>query len=123
MRKPSRFEEMRRRAAATSPRVDSQVAVEESEGCDSLELSADDSVLLHPHRLEQDVRNQLMSEPGLNFTSLVVRRLRDGLCLEGVLETDDGADNVTSIVRRICGATQVLNHLVVHRARDLPRKG
>ena len=123
MRKPSRFEEMRRRAVATSPRVHSQVAVEESEACDSLELSADDSVLLHPHRLEQDVRNQLMSEPGLNFTSLVVRRLRDGLCLEGVLETDDGADNVTSIVRRICGATQVLNHLVVHRARELPRKG
>lgn len=123
MRKPSRFEEMRRRAAATSPRVDSQVAVEEFESCDTMELSADDSVLLHPHRLEQDVRHQLMSEPGLNFTSLVVRRMRDGLCLEGVLEADDNADNVSSIVRRICGATQVLNHLVVHRTHEVPRKG
>lgn len=124
MRKPSRFEEMRRRAAANSPRVDSHVAVEESESCDTMELSADDSVLLHPHRLEQDVANQLMSEPGLNFTSLVVRRMRDGLCLEGVLEIDDDdEDNVTSIVRRICGATEVLNHLVVHRAHELPRKG
>ncbi|TXT21719.1 MAG: Uncharacterized protein FD138_3997 [Planctomycetota bacterium] len=59
----------------------------------------------------------------LSFTSLVVRRLRDGLCLEGVLETDDDTDNVTSLVRSICGATQVLNHLVVHRAHELPRKG
>ncbi len=122
MRKPSRFEELRRRAAV-SARANSTIDVEVSETCDTIELSADDSVLLHPHQLEYDVRNQLMSEPGLNFTSLVVRRMRDGLCLEGVLEADDDADNVASIVRRICGATQVLNHLVVHRAHELPRKG
>lgn len=121
MRKLTRSEEVRRRV----PRpvgVEAAVDVEEPACCDTLVLSPDDSVLLHPHRLEQDVRNRLMAEPSLNFTSLVVRRVRDGLCLEGVLEVDD-ADDASTLVRRVCGATQVLNHLVVHRTRELPRKG
>ena len=119
MRKQSRSEDARRRVPA---RVEATLAVEESACCDTLLLSPDDSVMFHPHRLEQDVRNQLMAEPSLNFTTLVVRRVRDGLCLEGVLESDD-ADDVSTLVRRVCGATPVLNHLVVHRTRALPRKG
>ncbi len=121
MRKQTRSEEVRRRVPApVSP--DPIMEVEESARCDTLVLSPDDSVLRHPHRLEQDVRNRLMSEPSLNFTSLVVRRVRDGFCLEGVLEADD-EDDASNLVRRICGAMQVLNHLVVHRTRELPRKG
>ena len=120
MRKQTRSEEVRRRVPAPAS-VEAAVDVEELE-CETELLSADDSVLLHPHRLEQDVRNRLMEEPSLNFTSLVVRRVRDGLCLEGVLEADD-EDDASMLVRQICGATQVLNHLVVHRTRELPRKG
>lgn len=121
MRKQTRSEELRRRVPAPiSP--DPTVDVEQADCCDTLLLSPDDSVLLHPHRLEQDIRNLLMAEPSLNFTSLVVRRVRDGLCLEGVLEADD-TDDVSMLVRRVCGATPVLNHLVVHRTRPLPRKG
>ena len=121
MRKQSRSEDVRRRVR-TPARIDADRADQESDCCDTLLLSPDDSVLLHPHQLELDVRNQLMAEPSLNFTSLVVRRVRDGLCLEGVLEADD-ADDASTLVRRVCGATPVLNHLVVHGTRALPRKG
>ena len=124
MRKQTRSGELRRRVPAAAPVSVAVNDVEELDCCDTLLLSPDDSVLLHPHRLEQEVRNRLMSEPSLNFTSLVVRRVHDGLCLEGVLETEtDNADDASSLVRRVCGATPVLNHLVVHRARALPRKG
>ena len=122
MRKQTRSGELRRRVPAAAPVSVAVNDVEELDCCDTLLLSPDDSVLLHPHRLEQEVRNRLMSEPSLNFTSLVVRRVHDGLCLEGVLETDN-ADDASTLVRRVCGATLVLNHLVVHRARALPRKG
>lgn len=121
MRKQARSEEIRRRIH-TPVSLDATVDLEDAACCDTLLMSPDDSVLLHPHRLEQEVRNRLMAEPSLNFTSLVVRRVRDGLYLEGVLEADD-ADDVCVLVRRVCGATPVLNHLVVHRTRSLPRKG
>ena len=121
MRKPTRSEEVRRRVSApVSP--DTTVDLADSACCETLVLIPDDSVLLHPHRLEQDVRNRLMAEPSLHFTSLVVRRVRDGLCLEGVLEADDSYD-VSALVRRVCGAALVLNHLVIHRTRELLRKG
>jgi hypothetical protein len=118
MRKPTRFEDVRRRA---TPAV--AVPAGESHACDTAILSADDSVIFHRHQFEQDIRHRLMAESNLNFTSLVVRRVRDGLCLEGVLELEDGSEDVNSLVRHICGATPVLNHLVVHRTRELPRKG
>ena len=121
MRKQTRSEEVRRRISAPAS-FDATVDVEDPACCDTLVLSPDDSVLLHPHRLEQEVRNRLMAEPSLNFTSLVVRRVHDGLCLEGVLEADD-SDDASTLVRRVCGATPVLNHLVVHRTCEVPRKG
>lgn len=91
--------------------------------CETLESSPNDSVLLNPHRLEQEVRHRLMSEPQLNFTMLVVRRMQGGVCLEGVLETDDDSTDIEHLVRRVAGVEQVLNYLVVRHARELPRKG
>lgn len=122
MRKPIQSEGLRRRFP-TSARLDAHASVVNSSCSDSAVLTADDSVIFHRHQLEQDVRSQLMAEPTLNFTSLVVRRIHNGLCLEGVLETNDNAPDVARIVRRICGVSQVLDHLVVHRPRELPRKG
>lgn len=121
MRKPSRSNDVfQRQSAQPFPRF---VVPDEAECCDTATLSPDDSVMMHPHRLEQDVRNRLMSDPNLNFTSLVVRRVGDGLCLEGVLETNGDPVDVARLVRRVCGVPKVLNHLVIHRARELPRKG
>ncbi len=122
MRKPTQSEDVRRRVSP-SANLDAVMSLVEPSCSDTAVLTADDSVVFHRHQLEREVRNRLMAEPSLNFTSLVVRRVRSGLCLEGVLETDDSAADVSRLVRQICGVSQVLDRLVVHRAHQVPRKG
>src|SRR5579863_4916240 len=75
-----------------------------------------------PHQVEQDVRSALLAQPSLHFSSLVVRRIDNGVCLQGVLEADANSPDVCSIARRVAGVCQVLNHLVVAASR-LPAKG
>ena len=99
------------------------VLVPEPTGEETVMCSPDDSVLIHPHRFEQDLRNRLMSESTLNFTSLVVRRIDDGVCLEGVLETDDDSADLEHLVRRVSGVRRVINCLLVRRSHLLPLKG
>lgn len=72
------------------------------------------------HRLERDVQRCLLDHPDLQFSSLVVRRVRDGVCLEGVLEVEGFCPDVSSLAQRVAGVSQVLNHLVVRRP---PQKG
>ena len=122
MRKSAQFEDVRRRASS-SAKLDAVMALVEPACGDSAVMTADDSVVFHRHQLEQEVRNRLMAEPSLHFTSLVVRRVRSGLCLEGVLETNESEADVSRLVRQICGVSQVLDRLVVHRAHQVPRKG
>lgn len=122
MRKPTQSEDVRRRVSP-SANLDAVMSLVEPSCSDTAVLRADDSVVFHRHQLEREVRNRLMAEPSLNFTSLVVRRVRSGLCLEGVLETDDSDVEVSRLVRQICGVSQVLDRLVVHRAHQVPRKG
>ena len=81
-----------------------------------------------PHQIEQDVRSALLSQPTLRFSSLVVRRIADGVCLQGVLESDEGSPDVCTIAQRIAGVNCVLNHLLIAPNRDavehdLPVKG
>lgn len=122
MRNSTQLENARRRVA-TSAQLDAALALVEPECDDSAVLALDDTVVFHRHQLEREVRNRLMSEPSLNFTSLVVRRVRSGLCLEGVLETNDSAADVSQFVRETFGVSQVLDRLVIHRPHQLPRKG
>ncbi|MBS0261868.1 MAG: hypothetical protein JSS02_07915 [Planctomycetes bacterium] len=77
------------------------------------------------HQVEQDVRRVLLSEPTLRFSSLVIRRIADGVCLQGILEADDEAPDVSSVARRVRGVRCVLNHLVItpHPLKSLPPKG
>lgn len=81
-----------------------------------------------PHQIEQDVRSVLLAQPTLKFSSLVVRRIADGVCLQGVLERNEGSPDVSSIAQRVAGVNCVLNHLLIapHRdeaVHDLPAKG
>ena len=76
-----------------------------------------------PHQIEQDVQRALLSQPRLRFASLVVRRIDNGVCLQGVVETDADSPDVSTIAQRIPGVGQVLNRLVVAPGRDLPPKG
>ena len=73
-----------------------------------------------PHRIEQDVQRKLLSDPRWHFSSLVVRRIPEGVCLEGVLETAENCPNVSQSLRTVEGVNRVLNHLVIRRP---PAKG
>ena len=75
------------------------------------------------HRIEQRVQQLLLSDPSLNFSTLVVRRIADGVCLEGVLEVEASATDVCSLARQVAGVEQVLNHLVVRERFRPPPKG
>lgn len=76
-----------------------------------------------PHRVEQDVRRELLAQPSLHFASLVVRRIDNGVCLQGVLEADEELPDVCHIARRVSGVRDVLNRLVIAPRSGLPAKG
>ncbi len=80
-------------------------------------------VLDGPHELELKVRHELLSEGRLHFASLVVHRIADGVCLEGVVEAEEDAPDVTGVARRVEGVDRVINRLVVRRAGRVPAKG
>ena len=89
-------------------------------------LAIDSSVIAAgPHQIEEDVQRELLGHPDLRFSSLVVRRICDGVCLEGVLDVDDTCPDVCGLARQVAGVREVLNHLVVHRspADARPSKG
>lgn len=77
-----------------------------------------------PHQVEEEVRRELMGQSDLRFSSLVVRRIPGGVCLEGVLEVDEseqsavGTPDVDNLARRVAGVEAVLNHLVVQRCTE-----
>lgn len=75
------------------------------------------------HQVEQEVRRALLSQPNLHFSSLVVRRIPDGVCLQGILQVDAESSDVCSIAQRVSGVNCVLNHLLVAPGRSLPAKG
>jgi hypothetical protein len=74
-----------------------------------------------PHGVELDVRRRLLAHPRLHFSSLVVRRLRDGVCLEGVVETDAELDDVDQFVGAVSGVSTILNRLVLQRPPAPPK--
>jgi len=67
-----------------------------------------------PHGLEQAVHRRLCSQPGLQIASLVIRRIPNGVCLEGVLESDAALD-ICTLARSIAGVDEVRNRLVIRR--------
>ena len=75
-----------------------------------------------PHQVESEVRRTLLAVPELSFASLVVRRVPDGVCLEGVLETGADAPDVCRLARTVLGVERVINHLLVRSRLPLPRK-
>ncbi len=70
------------------------------------------------HSVERQVQRKLLAHPRLRFSSLVVRRMPNGICLEGVITSTDGSD-VCQLARQVEGVNQVLNHLLVRTLEDL----
>lgn len=103
--------------------------IDEAEDAVVLEAAVATAVadpLLAQHQVEQEVWRELHSTPGIHFSSLIVRRTRDGLCLQGVMETeaDDSTPDVDKLVRQVARVQSVVNQLLVRERsaiRQLPR--
>jgi len=66
-----------------------------------------------PHAIETAVRNKLAGQKAIRVLKLAVHRVQDGVCLEGVMETDEDRQDVTEIVREIAGVDKVIDHLLI----------
>lgn len=75
-----------------------------------------------PHQIETEVRRVLLSQPELHFKVLVVRRVKNGVCLEGVLDADEGAPDVDRLAGQVPGVECVINRLLVRREVAAPRR-
>jgi hypothetical protein len=86
-----------------------------------------DSHFSMAHLIEQDVRRELMSHDDWQFHSLVVHRMPDGVCLQGVLECDDLStiDDIVKVTQQIPGVSKVINQIVSQKKRcsTAPLKG
>ncbi len=67
---------------------------------------------LPPHLLEQHVHRELCRTGGLAYSSVVVRRLPNGVCLEGVVREKSGQFDPSQTALNVPGVREVLNHLV-----------
>ncbi|MDA0808810.1 MAG: BON domain-containing protein [Planctomycetota bacterium] len=63
--------------------------------------------------LEHAVRQKLISSPHLRISSLVVRQIQGGICLEGTLETSNELTDVEQLVRSVASVDRILNRLVL----------
>ncbi|MBI1312187.1 hypothetical protein GC176_12925 [bacterium] len=71
-----------------------------------------------PHTTELQVHRHLLGQSDLAFSSLIVRRMNNGLCLQGVVETCDEEPDFARLVRQVAAVENVISQLVVR-----PRKG
>ena len=69
------------------------------------------------HDYERDIQRKLLEMPGLHFSSLVIRRVDNGICVQGVLESSGPHLDVVRLVRELAGVENVYDQLVV---RDCP---
>ncbi|MFP6763993.1 MAG: hypothetical protein VB858_10250, partial [Planctomycetaceae bacterium] len=73
------------------------------------------------HSVERRLQQKLMAHPDVRFSSLVVRRMAEGVCLQGVLEYDDSVPDIHSLVRGVAGIDMVLNQLVIRQSDSQER--
>ena len=89
-------------------------------GLPAAEPEARPAVVPEPHALERAIQQELLNQSDVRFSSLVVRRFRDGVCLQGVIEVENDVPDVERLTRELSGLDRVMNHLVVRRlARDV----
>jgi len=66
-----------------------------------------------PHRIEEEIRHRLAEAPHLAVSSLVVRRVDGGVCLQGVAQTADDVRDICSLTQSVNGVGHVVNRLLV----------
>ena len=72
-----------------------------------------------PHGIEKEVQRTIARQPGIQILSLTVRRLEDGVCLDGTLETDRPCPDFVDLLRQIAGIKKVVNRLRVRHVDRL----
>lgn len=68
------------------------------------------------HELECLIQRGLQAYPGLKFARLSVHQCPQGVCLEGLLETNDEDFDLCDLVNEIAGV-KAINHVVMHPAK------
>jgi len=68
--------------------------------------------------LKRAVQQALDSQPAVNFSSLEIRQIEGGICLEGVLETNDQPPDIEHLVRSVADVDRILNRLVVRQLHE-----
>lgn len=103
-------------SVVADPLLDAESDLAEQDGVEVV-LSAEVvvSVVPEPHSLERSIQRELLNHPDIHFSSLVVRRFRDGICLQGVIEVECDLPDVEGLTRELSGVNRVMNHLVVRR--------
>lgn len=76
-----------------------------------------------PHGLECEVKHALAVDADVSLNSLVVRRTKNGVCLEGVLEFDDECPDICKRIQALTGVEEVINHMLMKRRMPIPPKG
>jgi hypothetical protein len=74
--------------------------------------TTDSGVFTPLHPVEYEVLRKLQAQPQLKISSLVIRRIPDGICLQGVIESDPEQVNLPKLLAEIEGVEQVVNQLV-----------
>lgn len=75
--------------------------------------SSTDSGFFTPlHPMEYEVLRRLRSEPRLRISSLVIRRIPSGVCLQGVIESNPDQVDLQQLLGQIEGVNEVVNQLV-----------
>lgn len=67
-----------------------------------------------PHQLECLIQRGLQAHPGLKFSRLTVHKCPQGVCLEGLLETNEDNLDLCELVNEIAGV-DAINHVVMPR--------
>ena len=65
-----------------------------------------------PHELECRIQRSLQAHPGLRFARLTVHQCQQGVCLEGLLESNEDGLDLCDLVNEIAGV-HALNHVVM----------
>lgn len=66
-----------------------------------------------PHVTELQVRRHLLDQNDLTFSSLIVRRMDNGVCLQGVVESCDDEPDFARLVLEVAAVEKVVSQIVV----------
>ena len=78
-----------------------------------------------PQTIESELAQRLRNDLEIEISSLVVQRLPNGVCLQGVVELDDPTEEpdsqnqkIDDLARQVAGVDRIVNQLVFRTTTD-----